>query len=132
MNLCNHESDFGAFANGRIVGDAQLIFRITDEHTHFGGAHVVGRIDVVDAERDHFTFELFRRRRDILSIVDFCLVLDVDTRSTNHHFRCRCAKIGDGLRFGFCMHEFRQTHAVIVPVVDDFVSERNDGQDAAS
>ena len=69
---------------------------LADEHAHLGGAHVVGRVDVVDVERDHFTFELFPRRRDVLAIVDFCLVLDVDPRSTNHHFRCRCANIGDG------------------------------------
>ena len=54
----------------------------------------------------------------------FCLILDVDARSINHHFRCRCAKIGDGLRFGFCTHGIRQTHAVIAPgdaaLVDDF------------
>ena len=34
---------------------------LADEHAHVGGAHVFGRVDVVDAERDHFTFELFRR-----------------------------------------------------------------------
>ena len=68
-----------------------MIFLIADEHAHVGGAHVVGRVDVVDAERDHFTFELCRRRRDALALIDFCLVLDVDARSTNHHFRYRCA-----------------------------------------